>query len=110
MLTALANGYAKAMGIKLTDRLVVTVEPASAGPAPASAMSGPASSLLAGVAPGVRVRVSGLVPVGSILPGRWTHGFPIQCSSVVLIGAWKSPMSMLKKALHSPGSDKDGGA
>src|ERR1043166_1534568 len=36
VLTALANGYAKSMGMRLTDRLVVTVEPAGL-PSPAAA-------------------------------------------------------------------------
>jgi len=107
VLTALANGYAKAMGLRLTDRLVVTLEPA--GPGSSAAATGPAGPLLAGIAPGVRIRVASLVPVGSLLPGRWTHGLPMSASSVCLIGCWKSPMTMLKAALHAPNMDKVGG-
>lgn len=107
VLTALANGYVKALGLRLTDHLIVTVEPAGMA-VPGASAAGPVRSLLAAAAPGVRVRVSALVPVGAILPGRWSHGFPMQCSSVCLIGCWKSPMGMLKKVLSVPEPDQVG--
>lgn len=107
-LTALANGYAKFMGLRLTDRLVVTLEPAGMPSAAVVATPGPIRSLLANGVPGVRIRVSSLVPAGAILPGRWTRGFPMQCSSVCVIGSWKSPMAMLKKAVTVPDPDTGG--
>jgi len=108
-LTALANGYAKFMGLRLTERLVVTLEPAGMPSAAAVATPGPIRSLMANVLPGVKIRVSSLVPAAAILPGRWTRGFPMQCSAVCVTGCWKSPMAMLKKAVAVPDPDTVGG-
>ncbi len=105
VLTALANGYARGIGLSLTDRVVVTVESAGMPSAPAAALPGPFQSLLAGASPGTRIRVTGMVPVGRLLPGRWSAGFPVTYSSVCLIGSWKSPGKMLARALVVPGAE-----
>lgn len=108
VLTGLANGYAKSMGMHLSDRLVVTLESAGLPSPVASGVPGPIGGLLASAAPGVRVKVTSLIPVGAILPGRWSHGFPMKCSTVCLIGCWKSPVAMLKNVLPVPSAGTSG--
>lgn len=92
ILTALANGYAKAGSFVLKAPLAVTVEPAVCGGSVVSRLpAGPVRDFALGMAPGTRVRVRGVVPLSGLAGSIWRGGFPVECTVVVLTDPWKGP-------------------
>jgi len=97
VLTALANGYARAGGLGRSARMAVFVEPASCLPGAGS--GGMAGSLAAKFSPGVRLRVRTTVPLTGFLGRIWRGGFPLESSVVVLSGPWKGCTGWLRGLL-----------
>jgi len=97
VLTALANGYARAGGLGRSARLAVLIEPV--GCATVSGSAGISGSLAAKFSPGVRLRVRALVPLSGLLGRVWRDGFPMESSAVVLPDPWKGCLGWLKGLL-----------
>lgn len=97
VLTALANGYARAGSLGRSAQLVVSVEPVGCVPGTGS---GQASGALAvKFAPGVRLRVRTAVPLTGFMAGIWRNGLPMESSVVVLPDPWKGCIGWLKGLL-----------
>jgi len=96
ILTGLANAYAAAGGRGSPAALAVSLEPANCSTLGMARIApGVFRSVAARFAPGVRVRVRGVVPVSGLIGMVWKAGIPMECSVVCLPDPWKSPMGRL---------------
>ncbi len=91
-----ARAYAHEIGMDQDARFVVDTGTAEAGGV--SGLDGFGEKL--GL--GVRVNVSGIVPVGGLLKTVWPSGVLFRCSTVCLPDSWKSPFAFLKAFIVIP--------
>jgi len=97
VLTALANGYARAGGKAGVPEMVVTMETADCGSDPG--VGGILGFISSKFAPGVRIRVATVVRLSGVMGRMWPKGIPMESSVVVLTDPWVDCFDWLKDLL-----------